>query len=310
MAPLTPAFKLFMGGSTGLSGQADRGEMLRMFAAAARAGRMIVTHCEDEDLLEAGRAKHPDATAAEHHLVRSTEAEVVSIRTAIELVRETGAALHVFHVSTAEGASLIAGARREGLPVGASTAPHYLLLDNLQVAELGNLGKVNPSIKTPEDSDGLLAALAGGSIEAIGTDHAPHPLDEKQLPYAKAPSGMPSVDLLWPLTWELVRRGRLSAETALESVTSRAADSLELPRKGRLEVGCDGDLVLFDPDEVREVVGAELPSRSKWSAYEGWPLAGWPQVVVRRGEVVFRDGACTGEAGGRPLELVPPHPRA
>src|SRR5262249_22753534 len=152
----------------------------------------------------------------------------------------------------------------------------------------------------------LLAALADRTIDAIGTDHAPHPLDEKQREYAHSPSGMPSVDLLWPLTFELVRRGLLDASTALASVTWRAAESLHLPRKGRLEKGFDGDLVLFDPEERRAVRGAELPSRSKWSAYEGLELSGWPRIVVRRGEVVFRDGRTTVEAGGRPLDLRSP----
>ena len=119
---------------------------------------------------------------------------------------------------------------------------------------------------------------------------------------------MPSVDLLWPLTWELVRRGLLDAETALASVTSRAASALHLPRKGRLAPGFDGDLVLFDPQRRFVVEGAGLPSRSKWSAYEGFELAGRPEIVVRRGEVVWRDGAALVEAGGRALDLEPPQP--
>ena len=306
MAPLTPAFKCFLGGSTGLGGQSDRATLRELFAGAARAGRMIVAHCEDEDLLRAGKARLPGATANEHHLVRSAEAEIESVRTSIELVRETGAELHVFHVSTRGAAELLRAARAQGTAVLASTAPHYLLLSCEDAPRLGNLLKVNPSVKTRDDAEGLVAALADGTIDAIGTDHAPHPLEEKRREYAHAPSGMPSVDLLWPLTWELVRRGQLDASTALASVTSAAARSLHLPRKGRLEPGFDGDLALFDPDETRIVRGAELPSRSKWSAYEGMELHGFPRAVVRRGEVVFRDGACLGEAGGIPLELEPP----
>jgi dihydroorotase len=308
MAPYTPAFKCFLGGSTGLGGQSDRGTLRELFAAAARAGRMIVAHCEDEDLLQAGKKQFPNATVAEHHLVRSHAAEIESVRTSIELVRETGAELHVFHLSTRGGAELVRAARAEGLRVSCSTAPHYLLLSNEDAPRLGNLLKVNPSIKTPDDSLALIAALADGTCDAIGTDHAPHPLEEKNRAYAHAPSGMPSVDLLWPLTWELVRRGLLDAHTALDSVTLRAARSLHLPRKGALAPGYDGDLVLFDPRERRRVIGAELPSRSKWSAFEGLELAGFPQVVVRRGQVAFERGAAVGEAGGIPLDLEPPAP--
>jgi dihydroorotase-like cyclic amidohydrolase len=121
---------------------------------------------------------------------------------------------------------------------------------------------------------------------------------------------MPSVDLLWPLTWELVRRGLLDAASALAVVTERAARSLRVERKGRLEPGYDGDLVLFDPGLERTVVGAELPSRSKWSAYEGLRLAGFPEVVVRRGVVAWLYGAPpaeAGAAGGAPLSSGPLH---
>lgn len=313
MAPHTPAFKCFLGGSTGLGGVLDDEMSRALFAGAARAGRRIVAHCEDEALLQRDKARlvdrDPRATAEIHHLARSTEAEVVSVRKALAWSRETGAELHVFHVSSAEAAREIGRARRAGQRVWASTAPHFLLLSCADAARLGNLLKVNPSIKTREDSLGISEALASGAIDAIGTDHAPHPLESKQRPYAKAPSGMPSVDLLWPLTYELVRRGWLDARLALAAVTSRAADSLDLPRKGRLARGFDGDLVLFDPAATRRVEGARLPSRSKWSAYEGLELAGFPEVVVRRGEVAWRDGAPTARAGGRALDLEPPRPR-
>jgi len=309
MAELTPAFKCFLGGSTGLGGQTDRGTLRELFAAAARAGRMVVAHCEDENLLREGKARYPGASAVEHHLVRSAEAEVESVRTSIELVRETGAELHVFHLSTRAAADLIRAARAEGVRVSASTGPQYIQLSCEDAARLGNRMKVNPSIKTPDDNAGILAALTDGTVDAIGTDHAPHPVEEKDRPYAKAPSGMPSVDLLWPLVLDLVQSGRLGAEVALASVTWRAAASLHLPCKGKLESGYDGDLVLFDPSETRAVRGAELLSRSKWSAFEGRELPGFPSLVARRGEVVFRDGEVLAEAGGRPLDLEPPEPR-
>ncbi|TAJ18841.1 MAG: hypothetical protein EPO68_07200, partial [Planctomycetota bacterium] len=290
MAPLTPAFKLFLGGSTGLGGVLDREVLRALFHAAAAAGRRIVGHCEDEELLRAGKERHPDAGAAEHHLVRSAEAEVESIRTAIELARESGVELHVFHISTAGGVELVRAARARGERVRASTAPHYVLLSCADAPQLGNLLKVNPSIKTRADAEAILAGLCDGTVDAIGTDHAPHPLDEKQRAYAHAPSGMPSVDLLWPLTLELVERGWLDARTALASVTTRAADSVGVQHKRGLALGSDGDLVLFDPRARRAVRAAALPSKSKWSAYESWSLPGWPHTVVRRGELAFAGG--------------------
>lgn len=309
MAPFTPAFKCFLGGSTGLGGETDYDVLERLFDAAARAGRMIVAHAEDENLLREGKKRWPDATANEHHLVRSSEAEIESVRRSIEWVERTGAELHVFHVSTRGACELIALARARGLPVSGSTGPQYIHLSNEDAPRLGNLMKINPSIKTPDDNRGILVALRSGALDAIGTDHAPHSLEEKRRPYAHAPSGMPSVDLLWPLVYELVRRGELDPLAALASVSWRAAASLHLPQKGRLLPGYDGDLVLFDPLATRRVEGAKLPSRSKWSAFEGVELAAFPVHVVRRGELAFTHGQVTGTAGGRPLDLELARPR-
>lgn len=303
MAPLTPAFKCFLGGSTGLGGQTDPRTIKSLFEHAARAGRPIVAHCEQEDLLQAGKLAYPLATVREHHLVRSHAAEIESIRHSLELVRELGVELHVFHLSCAGGVELVRAARREGLPVSASTGPNYLFLTHEDAERLGNLLKVNPSIKTWADRESLRAGLADGTLDAIATDHAPHPLAEKLRPYAHAPSGMPSVDLLWPLTWELVRQKVLTPERALELVTRGPARALHIRRKGELAVGFDGDVVLFDPLQTRRVVGADLPSRSRWSAFEGLELAGFPRSVVRRGAVVWADGAASKAGGGEPLEL-------
>lgn len=316
IAPLTPAFKLFLGCSTGLSGQSDESTIRKLFRGAAAAGRMVVAHCEHEATLDADAAAHPNATAAEHHLVRSSLAEERSIAQALKCMDLEGGALHVFHITGRAGVELVRQAKAAGKPVFASTAPHYALLSCEDAAELGNFIRVNPSVKTPDDRDAIIEGLLDGTIDAIGTDHAPHPLEHKQRPYNKAPSGMPSIDLLWPLTLELVRRKKLPAALALDVVTRKAAGSMRLADKGVLEVGYDGDLVLFDPEVRRSVRGAELPSTSKWSAYEGWELAGFPEVVVRRGCVLFEGGRVPAEdqavATGAPLRLeaVAPEPQA
>lgn len=314
IAPMTPAFKLFLGCSTGLSGQSDEATIRRLFRGAAEAGRMVVAHCEHEATLDADAAAYPDATAKEHHLVRSSLAEERSIAQALECMDAEGGALHVFHITGRAGVELVRQAKADGKPVFASTAPHYALLSCEDAEELGNFIRVNPSVKTPDDRDAIIEGLLDGTIDAIGTDHAPHPLEHKQRPYKKAPSGMPSIDLLWPLTLELVRRKKLPAELALDVVTRKAAASMRLGDKGRMELGFDGDLTFFDPEVRRVVRGSELPSTSKWSAYEGWELAGFPEIVVRRGEVLFEGGRVPGEDDevplGAPLRLkaVAPEP--
>lgn len=307
IAPDTPAFKLFLGCSTGLSGQSDEGTIRKLFRGAAEAGRMVVAHCEHEATLDADAAAHPNATAEQHHLVRSALAEERSIAQALKCMELEGGALHVFHITSRPGVELVRQAKAAGKPVFASTAPHYALLSCEDAKELGNFIRVNPSVKTPDDRDAIIEGLLDGTIDAIGTDHAPHPREHKERAYNKAPSGMPSIDLLWPLTLELVRQKKLPAELALDVVTKGAAASMRLGDKGQLAVGFDGDLVLFDPEVRRVVRAADLPSTSKWSAYEGWELAGFPEVVVRRGCVLFEGGRVPGEdvdvPRGAPLRL-------
>lgn len=301
MAPRTPAFKCFFGGSTGMGGVQDERTLERWFAAAADAGRPVVAHCEDETMLRQLRQRHAGGRQP-HHLMRPASAEVKSIETAIRLVEKTGAELHVFHLSTAGGASLVAEAAARGLPVSASVGPQYLLLTQEEVESVPeNRLKINPSIKSTEDRDQLRAALESGSIAAIGTDHAPHPLEEKARPYAKAPSGFPSVDLLLPLLFEATSRSGGSLEVYLRAATSAPAALFGIPGKGRLAPGYDADLVVVNPTATRTVVETELPSRSKWSPFHGWELGGWPEQVFLRGVEVFADGASQGEPQGRSL---------
>jgi len=313
--------KLFLGGSTGMGGQEDPETIAGLFVGAAHAGRMAVTHCEHEATLDENAAKYPEPTIHEHHLIRNDVAEDRSIEQAIDCAAKAGAGLHVYHITSALGVERVRRAKAAGLDVVASTCFHYALLTSEDAGRLGNLMRVNPAIKTPDDQAAILEGLRDGTIEALSSDHAPHPREFKDRVYPKAASGMPSIDLYWPLCLELVRRGVLSPERLLDSVTVDAAASMRLSDKGRLEVGYDGDLVLFDPEAEVEVVAAELPSTAKWSAYEGMTLAGFPQVVVRRGEVLLRGGELMedepnvdagecGRAGGKPLRLEAPRPVA
>ncbi len=305
-APFCPAFKLFAGGTTGMAAAGDYGGIRRLLLGAARAGVQVVVHCEDPGILAA--APPAEELSPEQHglLARPPVAEWVSVAALLELVRDTGAEVHFFHVSTARGVELIDGAREEGLPVSASTCPHYLYFEARDAGELGNLLKVNPGIHGEEDRDALRKALAAGRVEVWSTDHAPHFKEEKEKIYAKAPSGIPSVDLFWPLLLELVHQGVLDLGRAVEAGAEAPARIHGLERKGSLEPGKDGDLVLVEWDVARKVRAGELPSRAEYSPYEGRTLRGWPLVTVLRGRVAFRRGeegghSFPGEPLGRPL---------
>lgn len=299
-----PAVKCFLGCSTGAGGVADEATLHRWFSAAAKAGIKVVAHCEDNDVMDAATEalKDDPEKSTRHDLRRSREAEVVSIDSAIAIAVEVGAILHVFHISTFEGASRVATAAGRGMAVTGSTAPHYLLAtaDDTEAIDQ-NRFKVNPAIKYQDDREGIGKLVARGILPIVGTDHAPHPLDEKDRPYAKAPSGFPSIDLLLPLMFAAADLHASPPEAFLHAVTRGPADEFFLEQKGRLEVGVDADLVILDPDKKQTVDESRLLSRSGWSPYHGRELRGFAQQVFLRGNLVFADGATVGEPIGQPL---------
>ncbi len=302
IAPRAAAVKCFLGCSTGAGGVDSEEDMRRLFAGAAAAGIKVVAHCEDNRIMAEAEARATPEQAVRHDFRRPAESEIQSIRDAIRVAGEVGAVLHVFHISTAEGGRLVAEAAAGGQAVTGTTAPHYLLADSeMAAAAAQNRFKVNPSIKAAENGAGLRELVEEGLLQGVGTDHAPHPLEEKDRPYDHAPSGFPSIDLLLPLLVAVHDRHGLSLERALEAVTWAPAEEFGLDRKGRLEVGADADLVVADPRRHQVVDEARLLSKSKWSPYHGWELRAFPQQVWLRGELAFRDGEALGPPRGQPL---------
>lgn len=288
MAELVAGYKLFMGPSTG--GLDVRGEerLARLFAAVAPTGHWLMVHAEDGALIEEGLARHAAAGAAAFHLARPAVAEVRAVEQALRLARREGTRLHVFHVSTAGATDLIAEARAAGQEVSAGTCPHYLWFTQDDVPRLGTLLKVNPSIKSSGDRERLLEGLRDGSIDCLSSDHAPHTAEEKARDFARAPSGIPALDVFMPLCLTLARRGLLTLEQVIERAARAPARVHGLRRKGAIAPGFDADLVLLDPDETRVVRGAGHESRARQTPYEGLELWGWPRLTLVMGRVAFR----------------------
>jgi dihydroorotase len=304
MVGLTPAVKCFLGCSTGSAGVADEETMRRLFTAAAAVGMKIVAHCEDDGIMAEAQAKATPETEDRHDLMRPAIGEIQSIQDAIRVADEVGAELHVFHISTADGGRLVAEAQEQGKAVTGTTGTQYLLVTSDEAyAASQNRFKVNPSIKSDEHRQGLRELVAAGRLQGVGTDHAPHPLADKDRPYAKAPSGFPSIDLVLPLILAIADDSGMSLEAALRAVTTLPADEFGLTQKGRLAVGADADLLVVDPEQQKVVDEAQLPSKCKWSPFHGRQLRGFPQRVWLRGELVLDEGKFPAEPTGKPIFL-------
>jgi len=278
------AFKVYMAETTG--GLQIDGETLRgVLAAAAPRRKLVVAHAEDASLF----TKDAPATLAGHSRMRPKEAEVEAIHT-LAKVRGDGP-LHVAHVTCVEAL--------DAIPEGVTTevTPHHLFLDSSR--PLKAFGKVNPPLRSPEDRVALWDAFAGGRIDIVATDHAPHTREEKEEPFEEAPSGLPGVATSLPLLLRQVRAGALSLERFVQATATRPAEILGVP-KGRIEVGRDADLIVVDARHVVKVTPRRVRYKCGWTPFEGMEAV-FPRTVYLRGERIVEDGEAIAEGLGRPL---------
>lgn len=270
-----PGIKVFMGASTG-NMLVDDPDILDAIFRDAPAP--IITHCEDTPTIDAQMAQHlahyGDALSADFHPdIRSREACLKSSALAVALAKKHAARLHVLHISTAEELALFEAGpliRADGSKkrITAETCVHFLHFSRADYARLGNQIKCNPSIKEARDRDALIAALAADVIDVLATDHAPHTWEEKQQPYARAPSGLPLVQYALQSALEHAHDGRLTRSQIVQKFAHAPAQLFDVAGRGFLREGYFADLVLVE-DAPHTVTRAEVLSRCGWSPFEG-----------------------------------------
>ncbi|MCY4400268.1 MAG: dihydroorotase [Gemmatimonadetes bacterium] len=301
-ATRTPGIKIFMGSSTG-NMLVDDQECLE--AIFAETSLPITAHCEDESTVHANAAGlEAPLTIHDHSRIRDHRAAITATLRGIDLARRHGHRFHVLHVSTAEEAGILA--ERHDL-ITAEVCPHHLFLDVSDYGRLGTLAQMNPSLKTPEDRAALWRGLKEGAIQIIATDHAPHTLEEKDVPYPASPSGVPAVEVMLPLMLNEVNRGRCTLQDLAAWMSDGPARIWDIVGKGRIEEGYDADLVLVDMERERAVRNEEQLTKSGWSPWHGTVLKGWPVRTWVGGRTVFAGGRVTREPVGR--EIVFDHAR-
>ncbi|MDG2526439.1 dihydroorotase [Stenotrophomonas sp. HITSZ_GD] len=265
-----PGIKVFMGASTG-NMLVDNPQTLD--AIFRDAPTPIITHCEDTPTIDATMKafveKYGDnLTASMHPDIRSREACLKSSQLAVSLAKKHGTRLHVLHISTADELALFTPGPIEGKRITAETCIHFLRFDRADYERLGNLIKCNPSIKDASDREALIRALAEDVIDVLATDHAPHTWEEKQKPYAQAPSGLPLVQYALVAALELVHEGRLPVEKIVHKFAHAPALLFNVAERGFLREGYWADLVLVDntPFTVKR---EDVLSKCGWSPFEG-----------------------------------------
>lgn len=259
-------------------------EMMRTAMLRARAlGKLIVAHCEDNSLLRGGYI-HDGAYAAAHgHRGICSESEWGQIRRDLQLVRETGCAYHVCHISTKESVELIRAAKREGLDVTCETAPHYLLLDETDLQEDGRF-KMNPPLRSPADREALVAGLVDGTIDMVATDHAPHTAEEKSKGLEKSLMGVVGLESAFPLLYTyLVKTGVLTLETLLQRM--HFAPCRRFGIENAME---NGNFFLFDPEKETTVEPERFLSQGRSTPFAGRAVQGECLLTAAGGKVVWK----------------------
>lgn len=292
-----PGIKLFMGSSTG-NMLVDGKEALERIFSIVKLPLMV--HCEDTDIInhnmeEARKAWGEDPQVNLHTLIRSEEACLASSRKAVELAKKYGTRLHIAHLSTAEELELI------GENITAEACVGHLYFTELDYQRLGTRIKVNPSIKTPVDQFLLRQALTDGRITVVGTDHAPHLLEQKQGGCVRAASGMPMIQFSLVTMLELVDEKVLPLERMVELMCHNPARLFGVERRGFLRKGYRADMVIVRPRSPWTVTKDVIQSKCGWSPVEGHEYQWRVERTLCNGKTVYADGCVNTDVLGEEI---------
>lgn len=286
-----PGIKLFMGSSTG-NMLVDKYEALQsVFRTARQLDLPVMTHCEDTNIInhnmEVYKQRYGEDPDVKYHPeIRSTEACLESCRLAVKLAKESGAHLHLAHLTTAQELELLG--TDENI-TGEAVIAHLYFTD-ADYATKGALIKCNPAVKTLQDRTALRAALNDGRIAVVGTDHAPHEWKDKQGGCAKAASGMPMVQFSLVTMLELVDEGVLSIERLVELMAHHPASLFKVSRRGYLRKGYQADIAIVRPHSPWTVTKDEIQSKCGWSPMEGHEYQWRVEQTFCNGHLIYNKG--------------------
>ncbi len=300
--------KIFMGSSTGSLLLADDDGLRR---ALSHGHSRVAVHAEDEGRLRQLKAALEQADHPRWHpRLRDPECARLAVSRLLEASETTGRAVHILHMTSAEEMELLRALPKGvlGGRVSAELTPQHLLLEAPACyEELGWRAVMNPPIREAIHREALWEALREGSIHILGSDHAPHTVEEKGRPYPTAPSGMPGTETMLPLMMDQVLRGRLGLNRLVALLAEEPARLFGISGKGRVAPGMRADFTVVDPGREWAVDEALLQSRCGWSPFHGQRLRGKVSHTIVRGQVVYENGRFATEAKGRPLDFDHAH---
>ena len=295
--PGAAGIKIFMGASTGdLLVAHDDG----VRAILAQTARRVAVHSEDEYRLAERRHLRVEGDPESHAIWRDHVAAMRSTERLIRIAQETDALIHLLHVTTEDEMAFIRGHKD---CASVEVTPQHLTFTADDYASLGTRLQMNPPIRAAQHRDAIWDGVAQGIADVLGSDHAPHTLDEKGKPYPASPSGMTGVQTLVPIMLDYVNAGRLTLERFVDLTSAGPLRLFGLAGKGRIAVGYDADLTIVDMKRTETIRNDWIASRAAWTPYDGKTVTGWPVGTVIRGRRVMWQGELTAPAEGRPVRF-------
>ena len=283
--PNCSGVKIFLGSSFGNLLVDDDAVFERILKSGKR---RVIIHSEDEKRLKERKNIAVDgAHPRVHHIWRDEESAMISTRKSIQMARKHHRPAHILHVSSSDEMAILAENKDI---VSVEILPQFLVLSAPECYErMGTLAQQNPPIRDIRHLEKLWAAVNSGVVDVIGSDHAPHTLEEKNKPYPQSPSGVPGVQTLIPIMLNEVNKGKMRLEKFVELVTENPRRLFNCKNKGRIEVGFDADFTVIDLKREQIIEKKWLASKVGWSPFEGQKVKGWPVMAILKGEIAMRD---------------------
>ncbi len=278
--------KIFMGSSTGdllVDNDIALEEIFKL------SNRIIAVHAEDEKILKKSSILIKGDKFSNHTKARPVEAAVAATKKAISLALKYNKRLHILHLSTAEEVEMIRKNKSTNL-ITCETTPQHLLMHAPDIYdEIGAFAQMNPPIREKHHQDELWKGLLDGTIDCIATDHAPHTLDEKSLPYGQAPSGMPGVQTSLTLMLNQVSKGKINLESVIKWMSENPAKIYRIKNKGAIEIGYDADITIIDMNKEKTIQNSDMHSKCGWTAFNKVTTKGWPITTIVNGNIVYEN---------------------
>jgi dihydroorotase len=291
--------KVFVGSSTGSLLVEDDASLRRIFQVIRRRAAF---HAEDEYRLNERKDQRIDNDPRSHPVWRDETAALMATERLVKLAHETGKRIHVLHISTKQE---IAYLRDHKDVASVEATPHHLTLSAPDCYErLGTHAQMNPPVRSADHRDAIWRGIEQGIVDILGSDHAPHTLEEKQKAYPGSPSGMTGVQTLVPIMLDHVNAGRLSLLRFVDLTSAGPARLYNIACKGRIAAGYDADFTIVDLKRSETITNKWIASRAGWTPYDGLRVTGWPVGTFVRGKRVMWQGELMTPATAEPVRFL------